>query len=1137
MAFKLPENVQETTTTAGTDDLILSGAVADAFTFTSQLNAGDTTLYVVSDGVDLEAGLCIFQTSPSTKIQRSSVYFSTNGGAKVNWPTSGTRNVFCGLNGAVVQSFLEPGDNGLLIRTSTNNYSYRTMQEEYGVAISNPGGVGGDPSFRTSQSLLDRISYLETQHGAPGETDVYWAVQIPYNTLTIIINVVNYTGTAWAMTRDTSTPPTYPGDFTQGHWSDEPTKTLLSSTPETWRFYQWDSVNLVREVLDINDISGILVIPDLQVIDTTPDDVTFNSVSNVAVSTALESNSVLISGMTVSAPITITNGSYSKNNNTFTSASGTIATGDTLKLRQTSSASFSTPTTCTVNIGTATELWTITTAASGDSAGVISIVAATYSELESTATVDIDLRITGKTGSLDVGCRVSTLYDPDYHTAVEGVNYAAITAQVVQWSGTDTTDKTVSISLYNQNSTYNNKGELVIDSGSQFGGATINSSLNATLFEIVGTAASNAWQQAVGGDELVVVKLDDALNNGRLTHTPVGSYGWDEYPLRNGGSLSVTNGFPISTSPDYATTAPRLVIPIEFLATGTHYVWFECASIDNASNSLWMGLDGAITGVMFESANTSGTYTWSNNSTLNTVSLPAAGLHDFYMWAREERITITRMLLTTNASYTPSGSVADSTWSSATVSDNPFNPSLPQGPPPVVDDKTPDPFPFAPVEEAAISTVIVSDIQTIIGINVSTEISATGSGSFRIDGGSYITSGFISNGQTVQVRQTSSASGGTTVSTVITIGTVSHSFNVTTIATGAVSLTPQSTTVTVTASGTTVQNLDIDVSSGDGIFINSGVTNTTITNCRIKSATENGIHGEYIGTLTVSNVDIPGTGKKGIYIYDSDGVSVTDCVIENVDSGVSVWNTGGEITIEDNWFRNIQHRVNYVGNAVRCAYSRGPNISIKRNICINESGVSAPEDVISTYICGGTSTSPYTVSDNKIRGGGPSTSAAGITLGDNGGNYFLCENNILYNSCQVGIGVGGNYTTVRNNSVYSDIDNDRNFTNIGLSWGYTSYTRSITCANDPTSSACDYDNSPLLGLVVESNKVHFWQSPYFAGTWQLQPYYKPPTSYMPNPSGWTTNLFDTTTNPNVSGLTDSVWNTAWDVRPNVLTTP
>jgi hypothetical protein len=95
-------------------------------------------------------------------------------------------------------------------------------------------------------------------------------------------------------------------------------------------------------------------------------------------------------------------------------------------------------------------------------------------------------------------------------------------------------------------------------------------------------------------------------------------------------------------------------------------------------------------------------------------------------------------------------------------------------------DETPVAFSFTAVTNAEISTLYASNIVTITGITGLVDISIVG-GEYRINGGAWTSAaGTITNGQTAQVRRTSSASYSTLVAATLTVGTVSGAYNITT---------------------------------------------------------------------------------------------------------------------------------------------------------------------------------------------------------------------------------------------------------------------------------------------------------------------------------------------------------------------
>lgn len=91
MAFKLYEDVWETTTGTGTGDLVLAGAVTGFYTFSSQYANADTCHYSINDGTNREVGLGTYN-SGANSLTRTTVYRSTNSNNAVNWG-AGTKQV------------------------------------------------------------------------------------------------------------------------------------------------------------------------------------------------------------------------------------------------------------------------------------------------------------------------------------------------------------------------------------------------------------------------------------------------------------------------------------------------------------------------------------------------------------------------------------------------------------------------------------------------------------------------------------------------------------------------------------------------------------------------------------------------------------------------------------------------------------------------------------------------------------------------------------------------------------------------------------------------------------------------------------------------------------------------------------
>jgi hypothetical protein len=97
--------------------------------------------------------------------------------------------------------------------------------------------------------------------------------------------------------------------------------------------------------------------------DVTPGTFSFTDQTDVALSTLIESNVITVTGIEYPSPISVTGGEYAINNGTYTSVAGTVSNGDTVKVRQTSSASVSTTTNATLTIGGVSDTFSVKTIA------------------------------------------------------------------------------------------------------------------------------------------------------------------------------------------------------------------------------------------------------------------------------------------------------------------------------------------------------------------------------------------------------------------------------------------------------------------------------------------------------------------------------------------------------------------------------------------------------------------------------------------------------------------------------------------------------------------------------------------------------------------------------------------------------
>ena len=109
MALIIKDRVKETTTTTGTGNVALGGAVSNFVTFSSVLSDSDTTYYAIvdSNNSDFEVGLGTYVSSGNT-IARTTVLASSNSGSAVDL-SAGSKVIFCAF----------PADNLLVSWWST----------------------------------------------------------------------------------------------------------------------------------------------------------------------------------------------------------------------------------------------------------------------------------------------------------------------------------------------------------------------------------------------------------------------------------------------------------------------------------------------------------------------------------------------------------------------------------------------------------------------------------------------------------------------------------------------------------------------------------------------------------------------------------------------------------------------------------------------------------------------------------------------------------------------------------------------------------------------------------------------------------------------------------------------------------
>ncbi|EKD58475.1 MAG: hypothetical protein ACD_56C00116G0008 [uncultured bacterium] len=499
-------------------------------------------------------------------------------------------------------------------------------------------------------------------------------------------------------------------------------------------------------------------------IDTAPDAFTFINQTNAPLSSPIDSAPIIVSGINVPAPISVTGGEYAINGGAFTSAQGTVENGNSVVVRVLSSSNFLTQTSAVLNIGGIGDDFRVTTLALDvtpdafafadqvdvalgspitsdpitvtgiNSPAAISIVGGEY-EINGSGTFTSEAGTVenGNTVVVRVTSSASFSTPTDATLSISGVSDV--------FSATTLADPTDAIP---DQFTFTDLVDVALASlvsSDPITVAGINSPTAISIiggeYEINGSGTFTAETGTVNAGDIVIVRI----NSAGTFSTPT------DANLTIGG---VSDIFTVTTLADVSDTTPDA-----FVFTDLTDVELNTQATSNAIIVSGIGSPTAISIVGGEyEINESGTFT----SEAGTV---------------ENGDTVI-VRLNSSADYsTP----VDATLTIGGVSDTFTATTLP------APDTTPEQFTFTDLVDVALALLVSSDPIAVAGINSPTAISIVG-GEYEINGSGTFTSeaGTVENGDTVIIRMTSSENFSTPVSATLTVGGVSDEFNVITLA-------------------------------------------------------------------------------------------------------------------------------------------------------------------------------------------------------------------------------------------------------------------------------------------------------------------------------------------------------------------
>jgi regulation of enolase protein 1 (concanavalin A-like superfamily) len=181
------------------------------------------------------------------------------------------------------------------------------------------------------------------------------------------------------------------------------------------------------------------------------------------------------------------------------------------------------------------------------------------------------------------------------------------------------------------------------------------------LLSLAGSVmAAPPFQQDPGPDGIVCVEAEHFDNK---VKAPNGDE-WVEVGPSGGftGTAGMqalpNNNNSNHNSPGYSTSSCRLDYQINFVKTGTYYVWVYGYGANGNDDSCHAGLDGQEIATCDNMSGWNGRYAWSDGTLdgpVSTFEITAVGVHTLNMYMREDGMIIDKVLLTANATYTPTG--------------------------------------------------------------------------------------------------------------------------------------------------------------------------------------------------------------------------------------------------------------------------------------------------------------------------------------------------------------------------------------------------------------------------------------------------------------------------------------------------
>ncbi len=490
--------------------------------------------------------------------------------------------------------------------------------------------------------------------------------------------------------------------------------------------------------------------------DITPEPFYLNDVLNADLLRNYNSNVITVRGINVPTAISIVGGEYAINGGGWTSAAGTVVEGDTFIVRRLSSDQYDTMVSAVLTVGTYSDSFDITTRKADTSPNPFKFIDVTDANLDYLYTSN-SISITGIDAPTPISIvRGEYRVNGGAWSSVAGTVENGDTVEVRRMSANTFATKvaaTLTVGNYVDSYDITTKDEdtspnpftfidvMDADLDSLYTSNTISvTGINAPApISIVGGEYSvngGGWTAAAGtvveGDTVRVQRMSANAHSTQVAATlTVGNY-VDSYDI-------TTKAFVPDTTPE----------PFTFVD-----VFDAEISLSYTSNSIMVMGVNTDTPVSI----TAGQYRVNGGAWTSAAGSVVEG----------DVIEVSRL------SSDQYSTLVGALLSVGTYSDS-FDITTMKAP-----DITPDPFTFVDVVDAELDLEHVSNAVTITGIDTAIEVTVIG-GECRINGGAWTNQlQYAVEGDVVEVRRHSSTENSTMVSAILTAGTESDSFDITT---------------------------------------------------------------------------------------------------------------------------------------------------------------------------------------------------------------------------------------------------------------------------------------------------------------------------------------------------------------------